>query len=67
MKVDSLIESPDFVQHLTFNLIKIPSFTVCITDLVKQDLQVAVVDEAKLYDETMAALTKMNNLLQRRQ
>lgn len=49
-----LAESEDFVQHLTSNLIKNLSFLVPITHLVKQHAQVAVTDEAKLYDQSVA-------------
>lgn len=50
MKVNSLAESLDVFQHLTSNLIKSWSFTVCFTHLFKQHGQATVADEAKFYE-----------------
>lgn len=53
MKVGRLVESQNFVQHLTTNLLRSPSFTVTITLQLKQHAQVAVADEKKLYDQSI--------------
>lgn len=45
MKINNLAESEDFVQHFTLNFIKNPSFTLPITNLVKQHAQASFADE----------------------
>lgn len=71
MKVDKLAGSENFVQHLTSNLVKNPTFLVRIIYFVKQHDRGSITDEAKFYDEglapaseeeqsaPMSALTKM--------
>lgn len=53
MKVVDLFDPRRFVQHLTSDLIKNPSFTLPITRLVKQHVQVAVADEAKFHGKSV--------------
>lgn len=53
MKVDTLTESQDSVQHFTWNLIKNQSFTVPITYFVRQHTQASIANEATFYDQSV--------------
>lgn len=54
MKVNNLSGSQVSVQHFTSNCMENLSFTVPVTHLVAQHLRVAVDDEAKCYDQSVA-------------
>lgn len=49
MRVDNLAESPNFISHLTSNVIKNLSPTGPVTYLVEKHAQVVVTDEAMFF------------------
>lgn len=58
MKADNLAEPQDLVQQLRSNIIENPSFKLPIFHLVKHHAQVAVDDETKFYDQSVARANK---------